>query len=165
MLPLCLGCDAAAPAPPPAATSHPLPTIGTPAGSATPAPSPATATGAAEARFIAAFRAAADKKDLEAMLRLYCWDGISAEWREVVAGNVRDELLQEVDTVQIVHAGDLRDSSVEGGVHWKANLKPVARLHVTYKPGLQGRMNLTQKDDSLGMKNGSYMIPVSIRQN
>jgi hypothetical protein len=150
-----LGCEPATPAPaPPTAAPPPIPTLGSPA---TPAATPQQVAGSAADRFIAAYKQANASKDLEAALRLYCFDGASPEMRETVRGNVKDELLQTVDTIEITQAAGLSETTADG---YRANLKPVAQVKVTYKPG---GVNITEQTFGVGMKGGQYLIPVLVR--
>jgi hypothetical protein len=55
-----------------------------------------SATADPQAAFIAAYRKASERKEIGQMLQLYCWDGVDAELRETIRGNVQDELSQPV---------------------------------------------------------------------
>lgn len=146
-----IGCDAPT-APAPAGTRVPQP------------PGPSTVVADAAADFSAAYQQASEKKDVEELMRLYCWDGVSAEMRETVRGNARDELLSTFERIEITPVADIPESSVEGGVTWKTNLKPAAEAKVTFKPGRPGDFLATEIVWHLGLKNGRYLIVLSVPQ-
>jgi hypothetical protein len=148
---LVLGCEAAT-APPATGSGVAVP------------PGPPGVSGDAAADFIATYREASEKNDLEGLMRLYCWDGVPADLRETIRGNAKDELLSTIDTIEIVPGSDMRETAVEGGIHWKANLKPVAQVNVTFKPGRPGDFLVSKLSWGLGMKNGRYLISVSVPQ-
>jgi len=120
------------PAPPPPAGA------GAPSAAAQGTPAPA---GNAQAAFLAAFRQASEARNIDQMLKLYCWDGVDNEMRETVRGNVQDELEQPVTDLEFVAVkpGEI-GPTVEGGIRWKPNLPVVAMLQDRYskpRPGTQ----------------------------
>jgi len=126
----------------------------------------AETTGDPEATILAAFRQASENKDVEQMLQLYCFDGVDAEMREVVRGNVRDELLHPVTDLQIVDAPPGKHGPrVEGGIHWKPNLTVVKVLKAKFAPAAPGEgFSITEADYALGIQNGQYRIVMSVRE-
>jgi hypothetical protein len=130
-------------------------------GAATPSAAPAAAASAdAEATFIAAFRQANEKKDVEGLLKLHCLDGHTAEQVELTRGELRDEITGTIDVIEIKPAADLPEVKSFGGVSLKANLKPVATLYVKYKS--DGVMS--EANHQLGLKNGQYLIVSYLQQ-
>src|SRR6516164_7960452 len=100
-----------------ACDSH-RPTSATNSGPAgTPRETPSGGVTDPQATFIAAFRQASERKDIDQMLKLYCWDGVDSELRETIRGNVRDELLQSVADLKIEAPSPGKfGPTVEGGV-------------------------------------------------
>jgi hypothetical protein len=93
-----------------------------------------------QATFIARFRQASEKKDLDQMLQLYCWDGVDAELRETVRGNVLDEFLKPVADLRIESPPPGKYGATnEGGVRWKPNLPVIAVLKVRFSPAPMGK--------------------------
>src|SRR2546429_45822 len=124
LLPIVLTVIFAGCAPPPGANR---PASSPQAGA--PAPGSVSPAGDPQGVFLAAFRAANEHKDVQQMLRLYCWDGIGAEMRETVRGNVQDELQQPIAEIEIVAVEPGKyGPRDEGGIRWKPNLKVVAEL-------------------------------------
>jgi hypothetical protein len=112
------GKTASAPAPPP-------PPPGQPAAE-TPSNDP-------HAALVAAFRAAHARKDAQAILSLYCFDGVSEDMRQTVRQNVEAELRYPIKSVSVVPtAPGSHGPTVEGGVHWRPSLQVVALLTVTF---------------------------------
>jgi len=157
------GCESSTtPQPQPnTAGPPPVPTVGAPVPTTTaPAATAPAASASAEGAFIAAYRQAHEKKDVEALLQLYCLDGVPSDMRDIMRGNIRDELKAPIDTIEIIPSSDAQEVRNEGGVIWKSNLKPVATLNVTYQPGGV----FSSASNALGLKNGRYLIPVGVRQ-
>lgn len=117
------------------------------------------------AALIAAFRRASEQKDLDAMLALYCWDGVDAEMRETVSGNVRDELRQPVMDLEIVDAEPGKHGPrEEGGFRWKPNLPVVAVMKARFAPAAPGTgLSVSEAEYLLGMQGGEYRIVVPVR--
>lgn len=116
--------------------------------------------------FLAAFREANAKKEVDAMLALYCWSGVDSETRETVRGNVQDELLQPVTDLKIVPAEPGKhDRTVEGGVRWRTNLPVAAVLKVQYAPAKPGTgLHVSSAEHLLGLQGGEYKIVVPVRE-
>jgi hypothetical protein len=118
LLPIFLAALLAGCAPPPAANNA--------------APSPQTGSSVAtqvspardpQAVFLAAFREASEHKDVQQMLKLYCWDGVDAEMRQTVRENVQDELRQPIADIEFVPVEPGKyGPRDEGGIRWKPNL-------------------------------------------
>jgi hypothetical protein len=118
-----------------------------------------------QAAFIAAYRQASERKDIGQMLQLYCWDGVDADLRETIRGNVQDELSQSVADVKIEPPPPGKyGPTVEGGIRWKPNLPVVAVLKARFSPspGRRG-LALSQAEYGLGLKDGQYRLVVNVR--
>jgi hypothetical protein len=116
---------------------------------------------------VAAFRRASEQKDLEAMLKLYCWDGVDAEMRETVRGNVEGELRQPVTELEIVPADPAQHGPrVEGGIRWRPSLPVVAVLKAKYAKAPPGSgWNVEAADYTLGLKEGHYRMTVPVKES
>ncbi|MFL5339272.1 MAG: hypothetical protein ACJ8F7_03815 [Gemmataceae bacterium] len=134
--------------------------------SGTPSANPTRPAGDPQAAFIAAFRQACARKDVDQMLQLYCWDGVDSELRETIRGNVTDEFRQPLTDVKIEPPPPGKyGPTVEGGIRWKPNLPVVAVLKVRFAPpGPGSGLGLTAAEYGLGLKNGQYRLVVNVRE-
>jgi hypothetical protein len=119
-----------------------------------------------QATFIARFRQASEKKDFDQMLQLYCWDGVDAELRETVRGNVQDEFLQPVADLRIDSPPTGKFGATnEGGVRWKPNLPVIAVLKVRFSPApMRKGLALSAAEYGLGLQDGQYRLVVNVRE-
>ena len=124
-----------------------------------------SATGDPQGVFLAAFREASEHKDLQQMLKLYCWEGVDAEMRDTVRGNVQDELRQPIADIEIVAAEPGKyGPRDEGGIRWKPNLNVVSVLKVRYKPAPSGSgLSVSEAKHTVGQQGGQYKITVPVR--
>jgi len=160
LLPILLAALLAGCTPPPAANNvAPSPQTGS---SASASVSPA---GDPQGVFLAAFREASEHKDLQQMLKLYCWDGVDAQMRETVRENVQDELRQPIADIEFVpvERGKYGPRD-EGGIRWKPNLNFVSLLKVRYtKPSPGSGLAMSEAKHAVGLQRGQYRITVPIR--
>jgi hypothetical protein len=122
---------------------------------------------AAQAGLIAAYRAAHDKKDVEAMLKLYCFDGVSDDMRQTIRENVEDELRHPIASVSIEPvAPGTHGPTVEGGVHWRPSLEVIAQLIANFdtSKARPGELATQQVKHSIGKKQGTYHFTVPVRE-
>jgi hypothetical protein len=124
------------------------------------------ASGDAQQTFLAAFREANAKKNLDAMLALYCWDGVDSELRDTVRGNVEGEMSQPIKDLEIVPAAPGKyGPTVEGGIHWRPNLPVTAVLKVQYARARPSTgLHVSSAQHLLGMQGGDYKIVVRVRE-
>ena len=124
-----------------------------------------TPAGDPQAVFLAAFREASEQKNLEQMLKLYCWEGVDAQMRETVRENVQDELRQPIADMEFVAAESGKyGPRDEGGIRWKPNLKVVSVLKVRYTPPPPGSgLSVSGAKHTVGLQGGQYKITVPIR--
>ena len=159
LLPILLAAVLAGCAPPPAANKR--------------APSPQTGSstsalvstaGDPQGVFLAAFREASEHKDLQQMLKLYCWDGVDAEMRDTVRENVQDELRQPIADIELVSVEPGKyGPRDEGGIRWKPNLNVVLLLKVRYtKPPPGSGLTVSEAKHTVGLQGGEYRITVPI---
>ena len=127
---------------------------------------PPQSAGDPQAAFLAAFRDASSRKDVDRMLQLYCLDGVDAELRETIRGNITDEFRQPLTDAKIEPPQPGKHGpTVEGGIRWKPNLPVVAVLKVRYAPPRPGSgLGLTAAEHGLGLKNGQYRFVVRVRE-
>jgi hypothetical protein len=120
-----------------------------------------------QAALVAAYRAAHERKDVEAILKLYCLDGASADVRDVTRENIEHELRHPIAAVQIGAALEATNASQEGGVRWRPSLPEVARVTVDYDTSRKspGEMAVSQAVFSVGMKRGRCYFTVPVREN
>jgi hypothetical protein len=160
LLPILLAAVFAGCAPPSAASkATPSPQTGS---SASAAVSP---EGDPQAVFLAAFREASERKNLEQMLKLYCWNGVDAQMRETVRENVQDELRQPIAGIEFVAVDPGKyGPRDEGGIRWKPNLNVVSVVKVRYTPPPPGSgLSVSEAKHTVGLQGGQYKITVPIR--
>lgn len=119
----------------------------------------------AQAAFLASFRHASQSRDANAMLALYCLDGVDAEMQQTVRENIQDELAQTVADLEFLPADPARHGPrMEGSIRWKPNLPVVVLVKASYSaPPASGGTTLTKATHAVGMKGGRYLITVPIR--
>jgi hypothetical protein len=100
------------------------------------------------------------------MLQLYCWDGVDAELRETVRGNVHDQIAQPVAELRIESPPPGKYGPTnEGGVRWKPNLPVIAVLKVRFSPAPKGKgLALSAAEYGLGLQDGQYRLVVNVRE-
>jgi hypothetical protein len=122
---------------------------------------------AAQTALVAAYRAAHDKKDVEAMLKLYCFDGASDDMRQTIRENVEDELRHPIASASIEPvAPGTHGPTVEGGVHWRPSLEVVALLTAKFDTSKSrpGELATQQVKHSVGKKRGACLFAVPVRE-
>ena len=120
----------------------------------------------AHAALVAAYRAAHAKKDVAAMLKLYCFDGVSEEMRETIRENVEAELRYPIASLSIdpVAPGS-HGPRVEGGVRWRPSLEVVALLTVNFDTSraAPGELATQQVRLTIGQKDGASYFTAPVR--
>ena len=143
------------------------PTAASKPASSAQASSPSSASAAADPRtaFQVAYREASEHKDVQQMLKLYCWDGVDQEMRKTVQENIQDELSQPIADMEFVSVEPGKyGPRDEGGIRWKPNLNVDVVLKVRYtKPPSGTGLSLSEAKHTLGLQNGQYRITVPIR--
>lgn len=132
------------------------------------ASSSATSAGDPAADFIAAYRAAHEAGDVDALLDLYCLDGVPADLQETIRGNLTDQLQQPLDDVRIepIAEGHIGEK-VEGGVRWRPNLAATGTCIATFSPppGPQDGFAITSLEMAVGLQDGAYRFVVMVPAN
>ena len=121
----------------------------------------------AHAALVAAYRAAHVKKDVGAMLKLYCFDGVSEEMRETIRENVEAELRYPIESLSIAAiAPRSHGPTVEGGVHWRPSLEVVALLTVNFDTSRAppGQLATQQVRLTVGTKGGANSFTAPVRE-
>lgn len=80
----------------------------------------------------------------DALLDLFCWEGVDDLVKEAVAGSVRDDLEQPLVDVQFKPLGEQETLEYEqNGVRYRPNLPIVGKLQVGYKLQDETRIGTT----------------------
>ena len=122
---------------------------------------------AAQKALVDAYRAAHTKKDVEAMLRLYCFDGVADDMRQVIRENVEAELRYPITSAAIESvAPGTHGPTVEGGVHWRPSLEVVALLTVNFDTSRAAPVEYSTQQVKLtvGKKRGACLFAVRVRE-
>lgn len=122
----------------------------------------------AQEKLLAAYRAAHAKKDLGAMLALYCWDDVSEEMRETVRENVAAELRQPIADIKMQPAEPGQHGpKEEGGIRWRPSLPVTAVMEVRFHPGkpAPGEWSVDRMGYTVGTKYGRCYFTVPVREN
>lgn len=120
------------------------------------------------ADFIAAYRAAHQARDVDAVLDLYCLDDVPADLRETIRGNLEDQFLQSLADVRIDPIADGQIGETEsGGVRWRPNLEASGMCVATFSPppGPQDGFAITSIETAVGLKDGKYRFVVMVPAN
>lgn len=133
---------------------------------AIPPDSTETTVGDPKAQFEAAFRKASEAKSVDAMLKLYCFDGADAQMQQTVRENVYDEMAAAPTNLEWLEADPAKHGPrEEGGIRWKPSLPVVAILKVSYPRASPGQgLALTEATHAVGIKGGKYLITVPVRE-
>ncbi len=127
-----------------------------------------TDAGDPQAALMAAYRAAHARKDVEAIFKLYCFDGASADVRVVTRENIEHELRYPVAAARLAplppgHSGVIH----EGDVRLRPSLPEISQLTVDYDTSRKapGEFAVSQAVLSIGMKGGRCYFTVPVREN
>jgi hypothetical protein len=107
-------------------------------------------------KLIAAFKAAYENKDVDALMSLVHWKDVTTQTRNGIRRSFEDILKAPIDNVFIVPVP--KDQVLEythGSITYRINLKPVGWLRVFYKKNQQG---VTTTSYMVGEKDGRYLI-------
>jgi hypothetical protein len=117
-----------------------------------------------ESDLIQAFRQAHNRRDLEAMLNLFCWDGVTPEIRHVTETHIEESFDETIQSVRMTseHPKGRMNQYIRDGRTYGFNLPLVKELVVeTASPGAGSPLSYYP----IGLKNGRYaialMAPVS----
>jgi hypothetical protein len=98
--------------------------------------------GPSQSEFVAAYRRAHDARDMDAMHKLYCWDGVTAEIKNITeqyAYNFEDKIIDIKLTSE--HPKDRPNQYVKQGVTYGFNLPIALELLVEYPAPTKGAHN------------------------
>lgn len=131
------------------------------AGYSQPPSAPQDKAGTSQSDFIAAYRRAHDARDVDAMGKLYCWDGVTPEIKDITeryAYDFDDEIRDAKLTSE--HPRDRPNQYVRDGVTYGFNLPIVLELLVEYPAPTKGAHNSNYYP--VGVKDGHYLIAVMV---
>lgn len=117
--------------------------------------------GPSQSNFIAAYRRAHDARDVDAMRKFYCWDGVTPEIRDITeryAYDFEDKIIDIKLTSE--HPKERPNQYVKDGVTYGFNLPIVLELLVEYPAPTKGAHNTNYYP--LGVKDGHYLIAVMV---
>jgi hypothetical protein len=117
--------------------------------------------GPSQTEFVAAYRRAHDARDVDAMHKLYCWDGVTAEIKNITeqyAYNFEDKIIDIKLTSE--DPKDRPNQYGKEGVTYGFNLPIVLELLVEYPAPTKGAHNTNYYP--LGLKDGHYLIAVML---
>lgn len=120
----------------------------------------AFAAGPAEAELIDAYRQAHDRRDLQAMMNLYCWDRVTPEIRKMTERHAKESFDEKIGKIAMTseHPKERLNQYIRNGITYGLNLTPVKELVVeTPEPNSPpGSMYYP-----VGIKDGHYCIAVA----
>src|SRR5919108_481452 len=111
-----------------------------------------------ERELIDKFRQAHDRRDLQGMLDLFCWDGVTTELREVTEDAVKTSFDDKILTVKIIseHPKGRVSQYIKNGVTYGFNV-PIEKELVIETPFLPKAEPLISYYP-LGVRGGHYVI-------
>jgi len=99
-------------------------------------PSPVKALPTSEQELVTSVRSALDKKNVEMMLDLVCWDGVDSSMKDSLKATFQYLVSQKVKDVNI---GPLRPGAITEyvleGKKFKTNLTPIKQLNIVIDDG------------------------------
>ena len=108
--------------------------------------------------FVVKFRAALEKRDVDAILGFWCWDGTKEKDRLPIRRSVEADFANTIVDVRVepMKDGQLLQYTLKG-ITYRPNLKPLGNLVVEFeKTG--SAVQATSTSYLLGQKNGTYLI-------
>jgi hypothetical protein len=111
--------------------------------------------------FVEVYRRAHDKHDVEAMRKLYCWDGATSEMKEITerySYDFEDKIIDIKLTNE--HPKERPNQFIKDGVTYGFNLPVVLELLVEYPPPTKGAHNANYYP--VGIKDGRYLIAIMV---
>jgi hypothetical protein len=117
--------------------------------------------GPSQSDFIATYRRAHDARDVDAMRKLYYWDGVTPEIKDIAERYAYDFADKIIDIkLTSEHPKDRPNQYVKDGVTYGFNLPIVLELVVEYPAPAQGAHNTNYYP--VGVKDGHYLIAVMV---
>jgi hypothetical protein len=113
--------------------------------------------GLSPSTFIKAYQTAHEHHDAEAMSKLYCWDGVTADVRASAGSHFFDEPIVDIKLVNEPAPGRIK-AYVKNGVAYRFNLPVVSELVVKHPPLSKAADNASYYP--VGIKDGRYLIAV-----
>jgi hypothetical protein len=124
-------------------------------------PAPQDNAGPSQSDFIAAYRRAHDARDVEAMRKLYCWDGVTPEIKDITERYAYD-FEDKIRDIKLTseHPKDRPSQYAKDGVTYGFDLPVVLELVVEYPAPTKGAHNTNYYP--VGVKDGHYLIAVMV---
>ena len=115
----------------------------------------AFAAGPSESEFIQAYRQAHDRRDLQAMMKLYCWDRVTPEIRKLTEKHAKEDFDEKIGSIKIIseHPKERLTQYIRNGVTYGLNLPAVKELVVETPAPSAGSSYYP-----VGIKDGRYCI-------
>lgn len=111
-----------------------------------------------ESELVEAFRQAHDRRDMDAMLRLFCWDGVSQETRQITLDFLKQGFDEKIVSLKVTteRPKEALDTFVKGGVTYRYNLPVIAWLVEENPPLTRG--SFSGNYYPIGVQGGRYLI-------
>ena len=111
-----------------------------------------------ESELIDTYRRAHDTRDLQAMLKLFCWDGVTPEIRKVMETRIKEMFEETLLSIRTTteHPKGRMNRYIKNGVSYGLNLPVVSEL-VVETPSLP-KAAPEKSYYPVGIKNGRYLI-------
>jgi hypothetical protein len=117
-----------------------------------------TAAQPSQTELIEAFRQAHDRRNVQAMLNLFCWDGVTPELRKLTEDSVKTSFEDKIVSIKMTseHPKGRMNEYIRNGMTYGFNLPVVMEL-VVDSPSLP---NSGSSSDyyPVGIRNGKYLI-------
>jgi hypothetical protein len=113
--------------------------------------------GPSQSHFIEAYRRAHDTHDVESMRKLYCWDGVTPDIREITE-RYNYDFEEKITDIKLTseHPKERPNEYIKDGVTYGFNLPVVLELVVEYPPLSKGAHSANYY--AVGIKDGRYLI-------
>jgi hypothetical protein len=120
----------------------------------------ASAAGPSESELVEAYHQAHNRRDLQAMLKLYCWDRVTPEIRKMSEEGAKGMFDEKIVSIRMTseHPPGRMNQYIRSGVTYGLNLTPVKELVVeTLVPNSPRASSYYP----VGIKDGHYRIAVA----
>ncbi len=112
-----------------------------------------------QSELIGGYRQAHDRRDLQAMLKLFCWDGVTPELRQITEDGVKEMFDEKILSIKITdeHPKGRTNQYIRNGVTYGLNL-PVVKELVLQTPSSSPNDTPMSSYYPVGIKDGHYVI-------
>jgi hypothetical protein len=121
----------------------------------------AAETQPSQSELIDGYRQAHDRRDLQAMLKLFCWDGVTPELRQMTEDGVKGMFEEKILRIKIAdeHPKGRMNQYIRNGVTYGLNL-PVVKELVLQTASSSPNVTPGSSYYPVGIKDGHYVIAV-----